>query len=74
MAYAPASLGSGLVESSRDGEGRGGKGRGEERRGYERCTPYMKNAFLHQAGLMYHPLNTQEITSGWRPPFTDMIN
>lgn len=55
-------------------ESRGGKGRGEERRGYERCTPYMKNAFLHQAGLMYHPLNTQEITSGWRPPFTDMIN
>lgn len=34
----------------------------------------MKSEFLHQAGLMDHPLYTQEIISALCPPFLDMIN
>lgn len=51
MASAPASFGS-------------KKEKGEQRAGEEECAPYMNSAFLYQAGLMDHPLNTQEITSG----------
>ena len=34
----------------------------------------VERVFLHQAGLMDHPLYTQEIISASCPPFPDVIN